>query len=54
VLNLDLTQGGIKSIEKVTKTAIEHGEDLRAALAQAAKDIQALATKMSAQGPAKK
>jgi dGTP triphosphohydrolase len=51
VLNLDLTQGGIKSIQKVAKTGLEHGEELRAALGDAAKSIQNLAAKMSAQGP---
>lgn len=54
VLNLDLTQGGIKSVEKTAKSAIAHGEDLRAALTDAADDIRSLASKMSSQGPAPK
>lgn len=52
VLELDLTQGGIKSIQKIAKSAIAHGEDLRAALTDAAGDISDLASKMSSQGPA--
>jgi hypothetical protein len=51
VLDLDLTQGGIASIQKVAAEGIEHGEELRASLSDAAKQIQALAAKMSAQGP---
>jgi dGTP triphosphohydrolase len=52
VLELDLTQGGIKSIQKTAKSAIAHGEDLRAALTEASGDIRDLAAKMSSQGPA--
>jgi len=51
VLGLDLTQGGIESVQKTAKSAIAHGEDLRAALTEAAKDIGDLAAKMSSQGP---
>ncbi|MCU0770941.1 MAG: DUF2959 family protein [Verrucomicrobia bacterium] len=52
VLNLDLTQGGLNSIKGTTKKAIAHGEDLRSALQEAAKDIHDLAAKMSSKGPA--
>lgn len=52
VLSLDLTQGGIQSVQDIAGSAIAHGEDLRAALTDAAKDIQGLAAKMSSQGPA--
>jgi hypothetical protein len=52
VLSLDLTMGGIEAVQKISKSAIAHGEDLRAALSDAAGDIRGLATKMSAQGPA--
>lgn len=52
VLSLDLTQGGIQSIQSTAKSAIAHGEDLHAALTEAAGDIRELAAKMSAQGPA--
>jgi hypothetical protein len=52
VLELDLTQGGINAIQKTAKSAIAHGEDLRAALTDAAGDINDLAAKMSSQGPA--
>lgn len=51
VLSLDLTQGGIKSVQKTASSAIAHGQDLRAALTEAAKDIRSLASKMSSQGP---
>ena len=50
VLDLDLTQGGIASIQKVAEDGIKHGEDLRTSLAEAAKQIQDLAGKMSSQG----
>jgi hypothetical protein len=52
VLSLDLTQGGIQSVQKPAKSAIAHGEDLRAALTDAASHIRDLAAKMSAHGPA--
>lgn len=52
VLNLDLTQGGLESVKSTTKKALAHGEDLRSALQDAAKDIRDLAAKMSSKGPA--
>ena len=52
VLELDLTQGGINAIQKTAKSAIAHGEDLRAALTDASDDIRELAAKMSSEGPA--
>ena len=52
VLELDLTLGGIESIQKIATTAIAHGEDLRAALTDAAGDIRDLSAAMSSQGPA--
>ena len=51
MLSLDLTKGGIGSVQSVAKSAIAHGDDLRDALTEAAKDINALASKMSSQGP---
>jgi hypothetical protein len=51
-LELDLTQDGINAIQKIAKSAIAHGEDLRAALTDAGGDIRELASKMSSQGPA--
>jgi chromosome segregation ATPase len=54
VLNLDLTQGGLKSISQTTKSALAHGADLRTALSEAAQDIRDLAVKMSSKGPAPK
>ena len=52
VLNLDLTLGGIDSVKGTTKRAMASGEDLRAALTDAASDIRSLAAKLSAAGPA--
>jgi hypothetical protein len=51
VLNLDLTQGGIRSVQGVAKKAIAHGEELRVALSEAAQDITRLSAKMAPQGP---
>ena len=52
MLSLDLTQGGIKSVESVAKSAIAHGTDLKEALTDAAGDVKTLAAKMSSSGPA--
>ena len=54
VLNLDLTQGGLRSIQSVAKTASENGQKLKGALTEAAEDIESLAGKMSSSGPAPK
>jgi hypothetical protein len=51
VLNLDLTQGGIRSVQGVAMKAMAHGEELREELSAVAQNITRLSAKMAPQGP---